>query len=119
MKTVVHTLSISFAKTRCAGAPRLCVSILGVLVLVPVVVFAEAPLAVPVDGDPFHGKLTSIDAHWKLGFLAGGGAPGRPAQRRARVAVACRGRSGRLGPSGKPAKAQSSCWRTADGWPRP
>ncbi len=78
MKTVVHTLSISFAKTRCAGAPRLCVSILGVLVLVPVVVFAEAPLAVPVDGDPFHGKLTSIDAHWKLGFLAGGGAPGAP-----------------------------------------
>jgi hypothetical protein len=68
MKTVLSTLSSSFAPL------RLCVSILGVLLSVPVpaVVFAEPPLAVPVDGDPFHGKLTSIDAHWNLGFLAVG-----------------------------------------------
>ncbi len=33
---------------------------------------AQSPLAVPVDGEPFHARLTSVDAQGKLGFdLAG------------------------------------------------
>jgi hypothetical protein len=31
-----------------------------------------APLVVPVDGKPFHGKLSSIDADWKLTFNVAG-----------------------------------------------
>ena len=41
----------------------------------PNVVVAQAPLAVPLDGVPFHGRLTSADAQWKLVFDAEGGVP--------------------------------------------
>jgi hypothetical protein len=33
---------------------------------------ADSPLAVPVDGEPFRAKLTSVDAKWKLTFDAAG-----------------------------------------------
>ena len=33
---------------------------------------AQAPLATPVDGEPFAARLTSVDAQWKLGFDVAG-----------------------------------------------
>jgi hypothetical protein len=36
---------------------------------------AQSPLAVPVDGEPFHAQLVSIDAQGKLGFDAAGKPP--------------------------------------------
>ena len=34
--------------------------------------FAQSPLAVPADGEPFEARLTSVDAQGKLGFDAAG-----------------------------------------------
>ena len=38
---------------------------------------AQIPLAVPVDRDPFHAKLTDVDAQWRLSFDVAGGVPAR------------------------------------------
>ncbi len=48
--------------------------VLSVLIILAVVpsILAQSPLAVPVDGEPFHARLTSIDAQGKLGFEAAG-----------------------------------------------
>lgn len=78
MRTLGATLSVAFAQTRCPGAPRLCVSVYCLLLLLASPAVADPPLAVPIDGGPFQGRLTSVDAHWKLGFMADDrGAPAR------------------------------------------
>ena len=63
-----------------AFAPwRLCVRILAVCVFISVAIASlnasaapQPPLLVPVDGEPFHAKLTAVDANWKLTFDVAG-----------------------------------------------
>ena len=66
MKTFGTTLDGSFAPL------RLCVSF---ILFFAATAAAESPLAVPVDRGPFRGKLTSVDARWKLGFTVDDGKP--------------------------------------------
>ena len=65
--------------SRAFGPWRLCVRFFAASLFVaaaissPITSIAsQPPLVVPVDGDPFHAKLTSVDAQWKLAFDAAG-----------------------------------------------
>ncbi len=56
--------------------PRLSLALRRLLLLFTMLVIsvpaiADEPLAIPTDGEPFRGKLTSVQADWQLEFAAG------------------------------------------------